>query len=170
MSGEPAWSDRIRLDQIGAGVQRCLEADAAARAEVATALDLAELSSLTADLDLKPAGAGWRLKGVIRADLVQTCGVTLEPLPSKVESDLSIDLIEGDEDQDLDLTVDADPDGPDGPDVVTDGGVDLAGYVVEHLALALDPWPRKPGAEFVAPDGPEEPSPFAVLKDLKPRS
>lgn len=170
MSGDPVWSDRIRLDQIGGGVQRRLEADAAARSDVARALDLAELSSLTADLELKPAGAGWRLKGVIRADLVQTCGVTLEPLPSQVETDFSVDLIEGDEDEDQDLTLDADPDGPDGPDVIVDGGVDLAGYVVEHLALALDPWPRKPGAEFVAPEGPQEPSPFAVLKDLKPRS
>lgn len=170
MSDDLDWSDRIRLDQIGAGITRHLEADAAARARIARALDLAELLSLTADLTLQPAGAGWRLKGVIHADVVQTCGVTLEPLSSKVASDLSIDLIEGHEDVDLDVTVDADPDGPDGPDVVTDGGVDLAGYVVEHLALALDPWPRKPGAEFVAPDGPEEPSPFAVLKDLKPRS
>lgn len=170
MSSDPVWSDRVRLDQIGAGVQRRLEADAAARDDIAKALDLAALSSLTADLELKPAGSGWRLKGVIRADLVQTCGVTLEPLPSKVDTHFSVDLIEGDEDEDQDLTLNADPDGPDGPDVIVDGGVDLVGYVVEHLALALDPWPRKPGAEFVAPEGPEEPSPFAVLKDLKPRS
>ena len=43
----------------------------------------------------------------------------------------------------------------------------LAAYVVEDLALAIDPFPRKPGVEFEAPDAPGEPSPFAVLAKLK---
>jgi hypothetical protein len=40
--------------------------------------------------------------------------------------------------------------------------------LVEHLALDLDPFPRKPGAVFEPPppEGPE--SPFAVLRVLKP--
>jgi uncharacterized metal-binding protein YceD (DUF177 family) len=45
--------------------------------------------------------------------------------------------------------------------------IDLAHIVTEHLALEIDPFPRKPGAEFsYTPDTPEE-SPFAVLKALK---
>ncbi|WP_236627552.1 hypothetical protein [Caulobacter sp. B11] len=44
----------------------------------------------------------------------------------------------------------------------------MSGYVIEHLALELDPFPRKPGAVFVAPPEPVELSPFAALKRLKP--
>lgn len=168
MNNDLGWSERIRLDQIGGGIERRLEPDEATRARIAKALDLADLSQLQADLSLLPAGAGWRLKGVIQADVVQTCGITLEPLPAHIETRFAVDLVEGEQDEDLIL--EGDPEGPDGPDVIQDGGVDMAAYVVEHLSLALDPWPRKPGAEFVAPDGPAEPSPFAVLKDLKPRS
>ncbi|MBN8552355.1 MAG: DUF177 domain-containing protein [Caulobacterales bacterium] len=131
------------------------------------ALDLAELSRLEADLVLKPAGAGWRLKGRIQANLVQTCGVTLDPLPSTVDSTFSVDLVAADAARSEDQTFDLDPDGPDGPDVVEDGAVNLAAYVAEHLALAIDPWPRKPGAVFEAPSGPAEPSPFDVLRQLK---
>jgi hypothetical protein len=39
--------------------------------------------------------------------------------------------------------------------------------VVEHLALEIDPFPRKPGAEFDYQPPAQEESPFAVLKNLK---
>jgi uncharacterized metal-binding protein YceD (DUF177 family) len=167
VSTSGVWTDRVRLDQIGKGVERHLVADEAARADLKQALDLAELSRLEADLDLRPAGAGWRLKGRIQADLIQTCGVTLDPLPSMVESSFSVDLVAADPARSDDEAFDLDPDGPDGPDIVDGGGIDLAAYVAEHLALAVDPWPRKPGAMFEAPSGPAEPSPFDVLKTLK---
>jgi len=48
--------------------------------------------------------------------------------------------------------------------------VDLAAYVVEHLALEIDPFPRKPGAVFTPPEPEEPPSPFAVLKGLTANS
>ena len=169
MNREPEWSERIRLDQIGQGLQRQLTADREVRARLAEALGLADLKDLSADIEIKPAGAGWRLKGTLVADLVQTCGITLEPLPSRVESRFSVDLIEASTFEPDEDDFDADPEAPDGPDVVEDGGVDLAAYVAEHLALAIDPWPRKPGAVFEAPEGPVEPSPFDVLRELKPR-
>jgi hypothetical protein len=48
--------------------------------------------------------------------------------------------------------------------------IDPAAYVVEHLALALDPFPRKPGAVFQPPEATPEASLFAVLLELKPRT
>ena len=53
---------------------------------------------------------------------------------------------------------------PSGADVI-----DLGDYVVEHLALEIDPFPRRPGAVFEAPEPLPETSPFAALKALKPR-
>ena len=45
-----------------------------------------------------------------------------------------------------------------------DGRIDLGALAAEFFALGLDPYPRKPGAEFVAPPEPAPPdSPFAAL-------
>ena len=61
----------------------------------------------------------------------------------------------------------------DAPEPLVAGGVDVGEAVAERLALALDPYPRKPGASFDTP--PEEPgdasesrpNPFAALEKLK---
>ena len=96
--------------------------------------------------------------------------MTLEPLTNHIEADFSVDLAQASRVEPQPRTIDADPEAPDGPDLIEDGGVDLAAYVVEHLALEIDPWPRKPGVVFEAPEGPAEPSPFDVLRELKSKS
>ena len=53
------------------------------------------------------------------------------------------------------------------PDLIEEGRIDLGQYAVEQLALSLDPFPRKEGAEFVQPPEPTEISPFSVLRSLK---
>lgn len=168
MTGDVPWSEWVRLDQVGSGLARTLTADQHARGRVAAALDLAALDRLEAAVQLVPAGRGWRLTGTIGAEAVQTCGVTLEPLPATIDADFHVDLI--DEADASPRAAEVELDALDGPDVVQDGRVDLASYVVEHLALALDPWPRKPGAVFEPPAVETEPSPFAVLQQLKPKT
>jgi uncharacterized metal-binding protein YceD (DUF177 family) len=159
------YSEPVRLHQVAGGVKRTLEPDAATRARIAKALDLASLDSFTADVDLAPTAAGWRLTGRVRASLAQTCGITLEPLPVEVDAPFSVSLAEAvDEDSDeIIITLD-----DESPDLIEDGQIDLGQYAVEQLALRLDPFPRKPGAEFVQPPEPAEISPFAVLKQLRP--
>jgi hypothetical protein len=51
--------------------------------------------------------------------------------------------------------------------VLDSDAIDLAEYVVEHLALEIDPFPRKPGATFDYAPPAEETSPFAALKKLQ---
>jgi hypothetical protein len=64
----------------------------------------------------------------------------------------------------VDLDVDA-------PDPIIGGIIDLGATVSEFLTLSLDPYPRRPGAVFTEPDTPdEEPSPFAVLRQIGPKS
>ena len=41
-----------------------------------------------------------------------------------------------------------DPEGEDPPDLLDEDRIDLADYVVEHLALDIDPFPRKPGVTW----------------------
>lgn len=159
------YSEPVRLHQVASGVKRTLEPDAAARARIAKALDLASLDSFIAEIDLARIDAGWRLSGRVRASLAQTCGITLEPLPLEVDAPFSLTLAEAvDEDSDeIVITLD-----DESPDLIEDGQIDLGQYAVEQLALRLDPFPRKPGAEFVQPPEPAEISPFAVLKQLRP--
>ena len=160
------YSEPVRLHQVGGGVKRTLEPDAAARARIVKALDLASLDAFTAEMELAPSAAGWRLSGRVRASLAQTCGITLEPLPLEIDAPFSLTLAEAVEEEDADeivITLD-----DESPDLIENGQIDLGQYAVEQLALQLDPFPRKPGSEFVQPPEPAEISPFAVLKQLRP--
>lgn len=166
MSGtDLPYSEPVRLHQVGSGVSRTLEPDAAARARIAKALDLASLDSFTADVTLAPSPGGWRLSGRVRASLAQTCGITLESLPVEIDAPFTISLAEAVEEDPEEIVITLDDESP---DPVEGGQVDLGQYAVEQLALRLDPFPRKPGAEFVQPPEPAEISPFAVLKTLRP--
>jgi uncharacterized metal-binding protein YceD (DUF177 family) len=161
------YSEPVRLHLIGTGVKRHLEPDAATRARIAKALDLASLDSFEADVELAPSPVGWTLSGRVRASLAQTCGITLEPLPLEIDAPFSVPLAEPAEEEQLgdEIVISMEDESP---DVIEDGQVDLGQYAVEQLALRLDPFPRKPGAEFVQPPEPVEISPFAVLKQLRP--
>ena len=113
-----------------------------------------------------------RVSGDLSARVVQTCVVTLEPLEQTVSDHFSMTF--GNDDagsDDLEINVDYDQDDP--PDPVIDGKIDLGEAVAEHLALALDPYPRAPGAESVVVEVvepnevPTPVSPFAALSGLK---
>ena len=159
------YSEPVRLHQVPGGVKRTLEPDAAARARIVKALDLASLDAFTAEMDLAPSPAGWRLSGRVRASLAQTCGITLEPLPLEVDASFALTLAEAVEEDSEEIVITLDDESP---DLIENGQIDLGQYAVEQLALRLDPFPRKPGAEFVQPPEPAEISPFAVLKQLRP--
>lgn len=165
MTDAQPYSESVRINEIGAGLERTLEPDGAMRGRIARALDLASLDAFTATLAIKPARVGWTLSGRVVADAVQTCGITLEPLPVTIDERFSVDLVEAAEPvagEEVEVSLD-----DDAPDVIEDGKIDLGQYAVEQLALTLDPFPRKPGAEFVQPEEPNEVSPFAVLKQFR---
>ena len=158
------YSEPVRLHQLGNGVKRTLEPDASTRARIVRALDLASLDAFTAEMELVPSAAGWRLSGRIRASLAQTCGITLEPLPIEIDAPFALTLAESVEEDSEEIIITLDDESP---DLIENGQIDLGQYAVEQLALRLDPFPRKPGAEFVQPPEPAEISPFAVLKQLR---
>ncbi len=158
------YSEPVRLHQLGSGVKRTLEPDAPTRARIVRALDLASLDAFTAEMELVPSPVGWRLSGRIRASLAQTCGITLEPLPVEIDAPFGLTLAESMEEDSEEIIITLDDESP---DLIENGQIDLGQYAVEQLALRLDPFPRKPGAEFVQPPEPAEISPFAVLKQLR---
>lgn len=163
-----SWS-HATVDVPAQGLEITRSADASERAGVAGALRLAALDKLEARYRIMSvAGGGWRLKGQIAADVVQTCVVTLEPVPSAIEEPFEVEFWretsepEGGEDRSV----------LEGPDVEMLTGDDIpAGRIIfETLSGALDPYPRKADAAFDWKDSAaesEKSNPFSVLAQLK---
>jgi hypothetical protein len=121
---------------------------------------------------IKPAGAGrYVLSGTLRAQVVQACVVSLDPVISSIEEDFHV-AFWPEEDippprggiLDLDETAEPEP--------IMAGRIAVGPVVYECFAESLDPYPRKPGAtldwresEPAAGGAPE--SPFAVLASIK---
>jgi len=167
----PPWSEWLALVDLAAGpVTRQLVADEAARVRIAQALDLDRLDSLTAEVKATPWLDGAVVDARWAAVIEQTCGVTLEIFGTELEGAFTMHVLPRSSrhaPQEPVREVVLDPEGEDPPDLLDEDRIDLADYVVEHLALDIDPFPRKPGVVFTAPDEPQPPSPFAVLRDLK---
>lgn len=165
------WSKPIRLHELSRGVVTLqLEPDAAERARIAHDLGLESLPALRADVTIKPWLDGAELSGRFRATVEQLCSVTLEPFEQRLDGQIDVRVVPagssnapGESGHEVELELDS----PDPPDVLEDDAIDVAGYVIEHLALEIDPFPRKPGAEFDYKSPTQEESPFAVLKNLK---
>ena len=101
------------------------------------------------------------------------CGVSLEDFVTELKGQFQVRIVpEGSvhapDPNIVEIAIDLDADDP--PEVLTSRTVNLAQYVLEDLSLSIDPFPRKPGAVFVAPEPAEDLSPFAVLRQLKPKA
>lgn len=148
-------------------------------ARIAALLGLASLEALEACYELARNGERVKLAGEIAAELHQTCIVTLDPFPVSLKVPVKLDFVpeaealaaaereqRRDDKGEIDLEILLNEDDP--PEPIVDGMIDLGAITVEFLALALDPYPRKPGASFDAELGTSrEESPFAVLAKLK---
>lgn len=167
----PEFSRVVRIDQIpAAGLKLNLEAGPDECAALARRFGLQAVESLSAHVVLKAVAGGAiiRLDGSLAAKVVQTCVVSLEPVPAEVAESFTMTYGAAEPEED---EVELSMDDEDPPDPIVDGTVDAGEAVAEHLALALDPFPRKPGISFEGGDPePEEtekrPNPFAVLAEL----
>ncbi len=154
------------------GLHLEIDAPEPLRAELAALAGLRELGRLSAVFDLTRRGAGVRVTGNVSARVGQTCVVTLEP----VESDI---------DEPVDLrfaphavapasakseTVAAHTSDEDPPEPLFGDELDLGAIATEFLLLGIDPYPRKPDAEFApVKAGDATAKPFAALEALKKR-
>jgi uncharacterized metal-binding protein YceD (DUF177 family) len=141
--------------------------DAATRAALARNVGLLALPALRARLKMIPAGKGGALvEGDLEASVRQTCVVSLEAFDAELCDVITVRFAP-EADAAPGLVVELGEGDP--PDALVNGVVDLAAVVTEFLALAIDPYPRKPGAVFVPPAETKDPSasPFAALGKLK---
>ena len=160
-----------------AGFPVRLRADGAERQLVAEACGVNRIDRLEADLDLlRWRGGGVEIRGSVRATLEQDCVVTLEPLIQEIDQKIEATFLpEGSKlarkarRHAQEIVVD--PEGPDAPETFGGDVIDVWPVVVEFLVLAIDPFPRSPGArleaELAGTNEADIQSPFAVLKELK---
>jgi len=166
-----AWTQPVKLRELGGGpVKVRLEPDAAERGKIAGDLGLESLPSLVAELTVRPWLDGAEITGRFEAVVEQICGVTLDPFEQTLSGEIAVQVVpRGSPHAPAEERGEAeyDPEAPDPPDVLEGEAIDLAAYVVEHLSLEIDPFPRRPGAEFAYEPATKEESPFAVLGKLK---
>ena len=135
--------------------------------------EVRSVKSLTANVALqKLSTAGFTYDANMRAEIVQDCVVTLEPVRSVIERKIHRELHLNETrrvSSDIGVLVDPASDDDDVREEISNLHYDLAGPLLEELVLAIDPYHRAPGVAFSPPpdeDGRPE-SPFAVLKNLK---
>jgi uncharacterized metal-binding protein YceD (DUF177 family) len=159
----------LRSGLVGpAGRHERVVATAAECAALARRFGILAIASLEAELTLRPDRDGAiRAEGRLAAEVTQACVVSLEPVAQRVSVPVVLRFLPPG------ATPDDDPDSPDEIETDTDT-LDLGEAVAEQLALALDPYPRRPDAVLPpeATDAPEpEPpaprSPLAALARLR---
>ncbi len=105
----------------------------------------------------------------LRARVTQTCVVTIEPFEQDVAERAELILLteaQAAAQRDAGADEAIDPDAPD--DIIATGTiVDLGAILTEQLALALDPYPRKPDAAIPADFAPQRESKFSALAQLR---
>jgi len=159
-----------------AGSAFSVTATADERHALAQRLDLLALDSLSASGVIRrgPRSGVIIVQGVLRAQVVQRCVVTFEPVADALEvpferyfsldaMPLADEVVVGVEDEE--------------PDPLIGDVLDVGELVVEELSLSLEPYPRSPDADAVlahllpkSDDADPGGSPFAKLQALKRRA
>ncbi len=157
-----------RVEEITATAEEC--------AAIAASFGIPAVERLTAKITLRPWNrVGLELEGRLRAIAVQSCVVTLEPVTERIDHPFQLKFLPpeattADPKTVAEAEVIVEVDAEDPPDPLEGPLLDLGPIVTEQLALALDPYPRAPGAQLSAvlgPDADAATSPFAALSRLK---
>lgn len=166
----------LLVDKISAGgIAEHLVANASERAALAKRFGLIQLLKLEANLNIDPTrGRMYAVTGVVNADVVQQCVVSLDPLPAHIEDKIDVLFAPPHMLEPGAGPPHLDPSDEEAPEPIVNGVIDLGELVAQHLAMAIDPYPRKEGAspppmEF-APETTRKTgsNPFAKLAELKP--
>jgi uncharacterized metal-binding protein YceD (DUF177 family) len=162
------WSLPVTVAEIpDGGSHYNLVADASTRDAVMKLARVRTLSRLEASFDLTRRGEAVAVRGEVKAQVGQTCVVTLEPIESAVHEQIDL-LFAPAESETGDIKQTKKKGEP--PEPLENGVVDIGAIATEFLVLGLDPYPRKAGVEFERLEVGEKSShPFAALADLKKR-
>jgi len=129
---------------------------------------IVSITSLAASLKLRlnPIGEV-DVSGRLTAEVVQTCVVSLELVTALLAESFSLRYAPGAREPIEDRSFGVDDEQP--SEALFDDTVDLGEMVSQQLALALDPFPRVPGAQIAVATDADSPAagPFLGLGALK---
>ena len=157
------FSRPIAADRIGAApVTRSVDAAPEELAALAARLMIPSVQRLSCSFRLhRDADAIIAAEGTLSAEVTQICVVSLDEFTQTVSERFELEFVpEGTESEEIDVEArDQIP--------YANGAIDLGEAASEQLALALDPYPKQPGAEAGAPLADEPTHPFAGLAALR---
>ena len=193
-AGAPPFSRPFSVDELLRRPDEAVKvaAEPEERAALAKNDGILGIGALEGEFKTAREGKNIRVTGKVRARVTQECVVTLEPFDTDVTEDVDVRFAfaapppapeprAGERmsrrrasQAQQERRAQPVPEFPaheedDPPDPIVDGKIDLGALAAEFMALALDPYPRKPGARFepVAEDDAPDESPFAGLARLK---
>lgn len=159
----PEFSYEIEVRDLGKqGKVFQLAANEEERARIAARLGAPAVQKLEGELRVSAAKAVIRVEGSLEAEMTRECVASLEEMQETVADRFDIDFLrEAPEEESTEEDLDA-------PEVHEGDRLDLGELLVQQLALAMDPFPRKEGAQSLAEAyAPKETlSPFAALKGV----
>ncbi|MBS0122781.1 YceD family protein [Thetidibacter halocola] len=178
MTEERQDATRLRVESLrqSGPTPFALLPDAPARTALAESLGAQAIRKLRFEGRLEPRGRdGWHLKATLGATVVQPCVVTLEPVTTRIDTEVERLYVPADR---LAREAGSETEMDDEDDILEPLGpvIDLAAVMAESLALALPAYPRKEGADLgaarfaedgVTPLSDEAVRPFAGLAGLR---
>jgi uncharacterized metal-binding protein YceD (DUF177 family) len=170
---KPEFSRGVPVERIAPGWRtETIAATSDERAALAHRFGLVELPRFEATVRLRRTRAGRYVEvdGTLRAAVVQTCVVTLDPVTAEIDERFALLLgpigvpVDGEDDVVVDI---------DAPEPLDGDDVDIGELAAQQLSLALDPYPRSAeAADAPSPasdDADPRPAdrPFAALQSLR---
>lgn len=133
-----------------------LDAGPAERSALAARFGILGIGRLEGELALRRvrAGRAVRVEGRLRADVTQACVVTLVPVPQSIDTEFAVVFVPAEDlkpipvDEEGAVDIEAFAADEDLEEALPDGPLDLGELLAQELAVALDPYPRAPGASF----------------------
>jgi uncharacterized metal-binding protein YceD (DUF177 family) len=152
-----------------------IQANKAERAALARRLGLVSLDRLEAEVQLHRAGGDCHLSATLSAELVQSCVVSLDPVPAAVEESFTLCFRPGiDEDEADRLALENPEDEIIEP--LMGEAIDIGEAVAQQLSVAMDSYPRAASVQLAeagiafgetADEPSESRNPFGALAALK---
>jgi uncharacterized metal-binding protein YceD (DUF177 family) len=142
----PEFSRPIALVKLaGMVVTYRIAASEAERAGLARRFDLVSLDRLEAEVRLRRVAGDIRLEAELAADLVQSCVVTMEPVPAVVAEGFTLCYRPGIDEDEADRLALENPEDEVIEPLIGES-IDIGEAVAQQLAVAMDPYPRASGA------------------------
>src|SRR5271154_5529672 len=154
MKSADPWRVPVVVAQIpDIGLHRAFQANDAVRMAMADIAGVREIISASALFDLKlKSGGRVHVTGEVHARIGQTCVVTLDPIEDEIDEMIDLMFAPSEQIPSLSALTEgaaaSDEEIPDPPEPIVNGVIDLGRLATDVLFLAIDPYPRRPGAVF----------------------